>query len=132
MTIKQVSEKYGISADTLRYYEKSGLIPDVPRTSGGIRDYDENACGWVEFIMCMRNAGLPIDVLSKYVELCKQGDNTAEERKLILVNQREKLIEKIESLNASLDRLNYKIKYYDEIILKRERELKDGGEKKSE
>ena len=128
MTIKQVSEKYGISADTLRYYEKTGLIPDVPRTPGGIRDYDETACGWVEFIMCMRNAGLPIDVLSNYVELCKQGDGTVEERKQILIRQREQLIEKIESLNASLERLDFKINYYDEVILKRERELKDGIE----
>ena len=132
MTIKQVSEKYGISADTLRYYEKTGLIPDVPRTQGGIRDYDETACSWVEFIMCMRNAGLPVDVLSKYVALCKMGDSTAEERKQILVNQREQLKNKIESLNASLERLNFKINYYDEIILKRERELKDGIEKPSE
>ena len=123
MTIKQVSEKYGISADTLRYYEKMGLIPDVPRTPGGIRDYDETACGWVEFILCMRNAGLPVEVLSTYVALCKQGDSTAKERKQILVNQREQLIEKVNSLNASLDRLNFKINYYDEIILKREREL---------
>lgn len=128
MTIKQVSEKYGISADTLRYYEKTGLIPDVPRTPGGIRDYDETACGWVEFILCMRNAGLPVEVLSRYVELCRQGDSTAEERKQILVNQRQQLIQKIESLNASLERLDYKINYYDEIILKRERELKDGIE----
>lgn len=123
MTIKQVSEKYGISADTLRYYEKTGLIPDVPRTPGGIRDYDETACGWVEFIICMRNAGLPVEVLSKYVELCKMGDVTAEERKQILENQRQQLKNKIESLNASLERLNFKINYYDEIILKKEQEL---------
>lgn len=123
MTIKQVSEKYGISADTLRYYEKTGLIPDVPRTPGGIRDYDETACGWVEFIICMRNAGLPVEVLSKYVELCKQGDSTAKERKQILVNQRQQLKNKIESLNASLERLSFKINYYDEIILKKEQEL---------
>lgn len=132
MTIKQVSKKYGISADTLRYYEKTGLIPDVPRTPGGIRDYDETACGWVEFILCMRNAGLPVDVLSKYVTLCKMGDSTAEERKQILINQRKQLKNKIESLNASLERLNFKINYYDEIILKREQELKDGIEKPSE
>ena len=129
MTIKQVSKKYGISADTLRYYEKTGLIPDVPRTPGGIRDYDETACGWVEFILCMRNAGLPVDVLSKYVTLCKMGDSTAEERKQILINQRKQLKNKIESLNASLERLNFKINYYDEIILKRERELKEAAGK---
>lgn len=50
MTIAQVSEKYNISADTLRYYEKIGLIPPVRRTPGGIRDYYSGDCGWVEFI----------------------------------------------------------------------------------
>ena len=59
MKMKEVSERYGISPDTLRYYEKAGLIPDIPRTPGGIRDYDEKACGWVEFILCLRTSGLP-------------------------------------------------------------------------
>ena len=63
MTIAEVSEKYGISPDTLRYYEKEGLLPPVKRTAGGIRDYGESDCGWVEFIKCMRSAGLPVEVL---------------------------------------------------------------------
>ena len=53
MTIAEVSEKYGLTADTLRYYERVGLLPPVPRTSGGIRDYGEKDCGWIEFIKCM-------------------------------------------------------------------------------
>lgn len=130
MTIKQVSEKYKISADTLRYYEKMGLIPNVPRSSGGIRDYDEASCGWIEFIICMRNAGLPVDALAEYVELCKQGDDTAAERKRILVNHREQLLKKIESLKGSLESLNYKIEWYDEILLKKERELNSGADSK--
>ena len=61
LTIKEVSEKYGISQDTLRYYERIGLIPPVPRTPGGIRDYQEKDLGWVEQAVCMRSAGVQID-----------------------------------------------------------------------
>ena len=63
MTISEVSRKYNITADTIRYYEKEGLIPAVPRDKNGIRDFDENSCGWIEFIKCMRSAGLEIETL---------------------------------------------------------------------
>ena len=63
MTIAEVSRKYDISADTLRYYERIGLIPPVPRTKSGIRDYDQTSCSWIEFIKCMRAAGLQIEAL---------------------------------------------------------------------
>ena len=83
MTIAQVSQKYGVSADTLRYYERIGLIPPVHRSAGGIRDYDETDCGWVEFIKCMRAAGLPIEALIEYVALFQQGDDTLCARKAL-------------------------------------------------
>ena len=57
MTIKEVSEKYGISSDTLRYYERVGMIPPVERTEGGIRNYGEDDIKWVELVLCMRNRG---------------------------------------------------------------------------
>ena len=63
MTISEVSEKYGIPVDTLRYYEKEGLIPPVHRKESGVRDYTDGDCGWVEFIKCMRSAGLSIETL---------------------------------------------------------------------
>ena len=76
MTIKEVSQKYNISQDTLRYYERVGLIPTVARTSGGIRNYTENDLGWVENAICMRNAGAPIEALIEYVKLYQEGDET--------------------------------------------------------
>ena len=79
-----VSESYGISADTLRYYERIGLIPSVNRNESGIRDYNELDLRRVEFIKCMRSAGLPIEVLIEYVGLVQQGDQTIESRKEIL------------------------------------------------
>ena len=81
MTIAQVSQKYGISADTLRYYERIGLLPPVGRTKSGIRDYTEEDCNWVNFIKCMRSAGLPVETLIEYVGLFGQGDETIPARK---------------------------------------------------
>ena len=117
MTIAEVSKKYGLTQDTIRYYEKIGLIPPVQRNSSGIRNFDEHSCGWIEFIKCMRNAGLSIEVLTKYVELFNEGKSTLEERKNLLIEQRKKLIEKQENINKTLERLNYKIDLYDDIIL---------------
>ena len=87
MTISEASEKYGITADTLRYYERIGLIPEVPRTKSDVRNYDDEACRWIEFIKCMRSAGLPIEALTEYVSLFKQGDSTVDARLSILYEQ---------------------------------------------
>lgn len=123
--ISEVSKKFNISPDTLRYYEKIGLIPHVNRNSSGIREYTEEDCNWIEFILCMKNAGLPIKTLIKYVELFQQGDDTIEERKELLITEREKLRIKIQNMQETLDRLDYKIAKYEEKILKREETLRD-------
>ena len=115
MTIAKVGKKYGITPDTLRYYERIGLISDVPRNKNGIRDYDEKSCKRIEFIKCMRNAGVEIDILSKYISLIETGKSTVEERKKLLEDQREKLLAKQKTINETLDRLNYKIKIYEDI-----------------
>ena len=123
MTIAEVSKQYNISADTLRYYERIGLIPSVNRNKNGIRDYTDEDCKWVDFIKCMRSAGLPIEVLIEYVTLFRQGNSTIETRKEILIEQRGILEEKINFMTATLERLNYKIDNYDTIILSAENRL---------
>ena len=115
MTIAEVSKKYDLTQDTIRYYEKEGLIPTVPRTESGIRNFDEESCNWIEFIKCMRNAGLEIEVLKEYVKLFREGKSTVTKRKELLQKQREKLLEKQKNINETIDRLNYKIKLYDDI-----------------
>ena len=112
MTIKEASQVTGVSADTLRYYERIGLIPQVPRNESGIRNYDEASIGWINFIKCMRGAGLPIEALIEYVALCKEGDKTEASRKAILIEQRDILQQRIESLQKTLVKLNYKIDNY--------------------
>ncbi len=124
MTIKEVSEKYNISQDTLRYYEKEGIILPVTRKNG-IRNYGEKELGNIEFIICMRNAGLSVEVLKEYLKLFEQGKDTEKERRQLLINEREKLKKKISDMNAALERLNYKIDvYYNEIVEKEKTLLK--------
>lgn len=118
MTITEVSREYGLSADTLRYYERIGLIPDVNRTQGGIRDYTEGDCRWVGFAKCMRNAGLPIEAIVEYVALYQQGSITENARKNLLVEQRDLLVERIAGMQQALDRLNSKIDNFAQIAEK--------------
>ena len=123
MTITEVAQRFDLTPDTLRYYEKEGLIPSINRTPGGIRKYSEMDCAWIEFIKCMRNAGLPVEVLVKYVSLFQKGDATLEERKLLLIEQRDSLEKKITDMQSTLDRLNLKIKRYEDLIVPAENEL---------
>ena len=123
MKIAAVSEQYGISTDTLRYYERVGLIPPVNRNESGIRDYDELDLRRVEFIKCMRSAGLPIEVLIEYVGLVQQGDKTIEARKEILIEQREQLVARMKKMQETLDLLEYKISVYENAVLIKEKEM---------
>lgn len=116
MLISEVCKKYDLTADTVRYYEKIGLLPTIPRTESKIRNFDEESCRWIEFIKCMRNAGMEIEILLEYVNLFKKGKSTVELRKKLLEEQREKLIVKQKNINATIERLNYKLGLYDEII----------------
>lgn len=120
MTIAEASRQYGLSADTLRYYERIGLIPPVPRNKSGIRDYDQESCQWIELMKCMRSAGVQIEALVEYVELFRQGDATLEARKALLMEQRDLLLARMEEIQQSLDRLNYKIQLYEDGKMARE------------
>lgn len=117
MTIAEVSKKYDLTPDTLRYYEKVGLLSPVPRTKNGIRDYDKQSCKRIEFVKCMRNAGVEIEILIKYMTLLGKGKSTVKERKELLEEQRKKLLEKQKNINETINRLNYKIEIYEEISL---------------
>lgn len=116
MTIKEVSEKYGITQDTLRYYEKAKMIPAVTRTKGGIRDYQEEDLKWVELAICMRNAGLPIEVMTEYLNLFQKGDETIPARLELLKTQMENLKEQKSQIEKTMDRLAYKIEHYEDAL----------------
>ena len=124
MTIAEVSKIYNLSQDTLRYYERIGLIPAVNRNKSGIRDYNDEDCRWIEFIKCMRAAGLPIEVLIEYVALFQRGYETIDARKQLLKEQRALLAQKMEDMRKTLERLDYKIERYESGIIAKEYQLK--------
>ncbi len=116
MTIAEVGKKYNLTPDTLRYYERIGLLSKVPRTDNGIRNYDDKTCQRIEFVKCMRNAGVEIEILIEYMHLMEKGKSTVKARKQLLEEQKKKLVEKQKNINETIDRLNYKLKLYEEII----------------
>ena len=124
MTITEVSQKYDMTADTLRYYERIGLLPSVNRNASGIRNYTEEDCNWVHFIKCMRGAGLSIEVLVEYVTMFQQGNSTIKARKELLVEQRSRLAENIREMQQTLERLDKKIDGYEERVLVKEEQMK--------
>jgi DNA-binding transcriptional MerR regulator len=122
MTIAEVAKKYGLTPDTLRYYERVGLLPNVRRTSGGIRDYSEEDCRWVEYIKCMRSAGVSVETLIEYVKLFHEGSKTIAARKKLLLEQREQIVARINEMNDVLAKLDWKLDGYEERMLKFEEE----------
>ncbi|MDR0577089.1 MAG: MerR family transcriptional regulator [Candidatus Accumulibacter sp.] len=129
MTIAEVAEKYGLTTDTLRYYERIGLLAPVPRTKGGNRDYGEMDLRAVDFIKCMRSAGVAVEALVEYVALFQEGDSAREARKEILTEQRKLLVTRIAELQKALDKLDFKIANYDTAVFEAEKKLKDTKEK---
>ena len=102
ITIKEVSERYDLSQDTLRYYERVGMIPPVHRTASGIRDYQLDDLGWIELAKCMRGAGLPVEAIIEYVKLTQEGEHTIPARLQLLTEQRELLLEQKEKIDTTL------------------------------
>ncbi|PKM76085.1 MAG: MerR family transcriptional regulator [Firmicutes bacterium HGW-Firmicutes-15] len=116
MNISKVSKKYEISQDTLRYYERVGMIPPVNRTPSGLRDYTEQDCKWVELAKCMRSAGLPVEGMIEYLKLTQQGNETISARRELLLEQREQLLAQKAAIESTLDRLNFKIGRYEKAM----------------
>ncbi|WP_028042425.1 MerR family transcriptional regulator [Candidatus Stoquefichus massiliensis] len=116
MKINEVAHMYNMTQDTLRYYEKIGLLDPVLKDKCGNRDYRSQDLKRLEFIRCMRDAGLSIQVLQKYIQLYNQGDKTVEERKKLLIQQKEELMKKKECIQVSIDKLNHKIENYEKLL----------------
>ena len=125
MNIKKVSEQTGVSADTIRYYERIGLLPRVRRNKSGIRDFSEQDIATLEFIRCFRRAGMSVESLIEYMNLVEQGEGTEEARMHLLQEQRDKLDARIEEFLATRNRMDYKIKNYQNILLEKENVLFD-------
>ncbi len=116
MTIKEVSERYDITADTLRYYERVGVIPEVSRTTSGNREYTEEDLKWVKNAVCLRKANVSVESIAEYVKLFKEGDETIGARLFLLTETKEQLLEEKKKYDEALERLEYKIERYEEAL----------------
>lgn len=116
MTIKQICQRYGLTQDTLRYYEKIGVIPPVHRSASGIRDYDEHDLGWVENAVCLRSAGVPVESIAEYVKLYQAGDETFAARRDLLSHVLADLTEQRSQLDAAIQKLTYKVSRYEAAV----------------
>lgn len=121
MTISEVSKKVNLSADTLRYYERIGLIPEINRSKSGIRNYTERDLNRIEFVKCFRNSGVSIETLIEYMKLLKKGDSTIEDRKQLLISQREVIQKRLDEIQNAFERLNFKIYNYEKFLIEREK-----------
>lgn len=124
MNIKEVSEKYEIPADTLRYWERIGAIPPVKRSSAGYRDYDQEDQEWLYWTNCMRKAGVSIERIVEYIELFKKGAQTIPTRKALLKEQLKVIEEHLAEMQKMYDALEEKITHYEEHMLAYEGKLK--------
>lgn len=113
MTIKEASEITGITIDNLRYYERIGLIPEVPRTASGIRDYDDMSIHWIEFAMRFKKGGMSLESIREYIQLALLGEEKKPAMKEILIQAKEDLEKKMADMQESLDVINYKLDIFE-------------------
>lgn len=126
MKIRKVVEQLGVSAETLRYYERIGMIPHIPRDENGDRNYEAIHLEWIQGILQLKSTGMSIEMLVDYVQLAILGANTAETRKGILEEERLRIEKEIAILNRSLSILDHKINdYYTEVLPKTENLVHD-------
>lgn len=108
MKIKEVSHIYNISMTTLRDYEKAGLFDNVTRIKG-VREYGTKDIQRLSFILTLKNAGLQMETIFKYIQLTEQGNQTTYQRIQILKKERCQLLDKIHHCQKSIDSLDYLI-----------------------
>ena len=113
MTIREIAAKTNMSTDTLRYYERIGLLPPVPRNAAGIRNYDEY---FVNFIKKLKASGMSLELIIDYIRLAEMGDATIQERKKLLAEARETLLDKINSLQLVAELADYQLRNYENLL----------------
>lgn len=120
LSIVETAKKFGVTAHTLRYYEKEGLLPFVERTPSGIRTFSESDLEGLKIIMCLKNTGMQIKDIKYFIDLCMQGDSTFEQRLEFLQKQKQQIEIQLNELKANLNTITYKEQYYKDKIKTRD------------
>jgi DNA-binding transcriptional MerR regulator len=114
MKIGDLVKRSGLSAHTLRYYERIGLMPYADRDRSGQRDYDVSILNWIEFLGRLKTTDMPIREMLRYAELLERGDQTFSQRREMLESHRKRVKERLTELSACLRVLDTKIASYKE------------------
>ena len=114
--MKEVCEEVGITYETLKYYCNEGLVPNHERDSNNYRIFDENDIGWIKGLTKLRDCGMSIKDMKRYMELCYEGEGSIEERKEMLEDTRKELEQEIARVNESLNFIDTKQAYYDDVL----------------
>lgn len=112
-TISQVAEKFDLTAHTIRYYDKEGLLPFIERNKAGNRQFSDKDFDWLKLITCLKNTGMPIKQIKLYIQWCLQGDETLELRRQMYIDHRQEVLKQIEDLQKNLKSIDYKLEFYD-------------------
>lgn len=112
-SIKEVSKLTGISAHTIRYYEKEGILPPIDRTENGVRVFSDENLFWLDLVICLKKTNMSIKDIKKIISLSLVGDSTVDERKDILINHKKEILSQIEVLKESVNKIDKKIAFYD-------------------
>jgi DNA-binding transcriptional MerR regulator len=115
-TIQDASSETGVSRDTLRYYERIGILPGIARSKSGHRRFSDDDMGWIKLVQCLRATGMPLEDLHRYAELMQQGDSTAAERLRLLHDHRRRIKDDMAELATALELVERKITGYDEVL----------------
>ena len=115
-TMMQVCRETGMTYQTLKFYCNQGLVPNVKRDKNNRRVFDEHDVEWVKSLVCLKKCGMSIDEMRTYLELCLQGQASIPERKVLLAEKRARLLEQIAELEASVDYIDWKQGFYDDVL----------------
>ncbi len=116
LTVRQIAQKYNVSAHTIRFYDDEGLFPHVMRDAHGARVFTDANLEWIYLVLCLRSTGMSVADIKNFVLLCGQGDGTMLERYRIILAQKEKAEREMEELQRKIAVLNKKEKYYEDAL----------------
>lgn len=121
-TVKEVADMLDMTTYTVRYYDNSGLIPEVDRTDGNIRMFSDYTINWLRLVHCLRTTGLPIEKIKNYIDMCQKGDSTIPERAELIFQQEKSLHKQIKDLQQQMKILKYKKAYYLNLLETKEKD----------
>ena len=115
-SMKEVCRQTGMTYENLKFYCNQGLIPNVKRNASNYRVFDDRDVAWIKSLKCLKNCGMSIQEMKDYIDLCMQGQSSIPERKILLDRKREELLVKMGELQASIDYIDHKQSFYDDVL----------------